>query len=277
MIFYLKVYRSNCSPGVRIIGPPQFCTLMLRSLQTPLRLGVRAASARTASAALFRNLHFNSKSYRPTAGFKVYSEELENDIRDQILSIPAKEKVFQNPDGSPRVPSDEELQKLAMLANLANKTRATFWDKFKLNEDQKAQLTQNDFFLREFADEGKLILDKIPKEDPITGEVTWEVVREGQKEGWETLTYYGYIPALVITLVFLMFLDNESPDDWAFEELKLRAQERFNEDLTSTNRDLTPEEIKKRDALIVERIISGDYDRLAGLKKAGSDMPASLL
>lgn len=224
-----------------------------------------------------RRLHLNSKSFAPSAGFSVFSEELEKEISDRVLSIPHQEKVFQNADGSQRMPSDEELQTMAQLANLANKSRYTVWDKIKLNNEQRALVAQNDHYLQAFAHEGKVILDKIPKEDPITGEITWEVVRQNQKEGWEGLTYYGYIPALVLTLVFMMFLDKETPEEWAYEELKLRAQERYNEDLSSSDSSLTEEEVKRRDALMVERILSGDYDRLAGLKKAGSDMPASLI
>jgi hypothetical protein len=248
---------------------------MLRSVHRHL-INARSRPLRLASVSL-RSLHFNSKSFQPSAGFTAFSEELEKEVSDQILKIPQQGKVFQNADGSQRIPDDEELKQVAQLAYLANKNRYTVWDKLKLNDEQRALLAQNDYYLQEFAHEGKAILDKIPKEDPITGEITWEVVREGQKEGWEGLTYYGYVPALLLTLVFMLFLDKETPEEWAYEELKLRAQERYNEDLTSSTGKLSEEEIKKRDALMVERILSGDYDRLAGLKKAASDMPTSLI
>ncbi|ANB13882.1 hypothetical protein AWJ20_4833 [Sugiyamaella lignohabitans] len=241
----------------------------------------RIAGRRTgamASTILQRGLKFQSKQYNPSPGFSVFSEELEQEIRHKLTSLPSSNKVFQNADGTARNPSDEELKVVAELGVLAQGDRATFLDRFRLSQEQRELLAENSYLLDDYVNNGKRILDKIPVEDPTTGEITWTVIRENQKEGWENLIYYGYVPALLISLFFALFLDKENISDWAMEELRLRAQERYNSGMEEINNsELSAEERKKQDALIVERIISGDYDRLAGLRKAGSDLPASLL
>lgn len=223
-----------------------------------------------------RGLKFDSKSYSASKGFAVYSEELERDILEKCQHVAPANKVFVNVDGTARSPSDDQLKNAASLGALADQPRASFIDQFKMNSQQRELWRLNSAVLAEYANNGRRILDKIPVEDPKTGEVTWTIIREKQKEGWENLMYYGYVPGLLIALGFALFLDKQSIGDWAVEELRLRAQERFN-DTSKPSSDLSAEELKNRDALMVERIISGDYDRLAGLRKAGSDMPSSLL
>ena len=212
-------------------------------------------------------------------GFQVFSEELELTIRKQIESLPSAGKVYQNPDGTTRNPSDQELKDVAALSYLANAKRMSYPDWFKLSREQMATFKHNQDDLSEFYSTGKRILDKIPVEDKETGEITWTIIREKQKEGWEGLIYYGYIPGGILCVFFALFLDKENISDWAMEELRLRAQERYNDTSTELINDgtLDAEELKKRDALIVERIISGEYDRLAGLKKAGAELPTSLI
>lgn len=223
-----------------------------------------------------RGIKFNAKDYPPSPGFKVYSGDLENAIAAQIKSLPDPSKLYQNADGTPKSPADIELKGAAALGALFDVSRASLLDRFKLSSEQALTLNENSAHLENFFLNGRRILDKIPVEDPATGEVTWTVVRENQKEGWEPIMYYGYVPGLLIALVFYFFLDKGSLSDWALEELRLRALEKFG-DKGDNDVKLSAEEKKERDELVVERILSGDYDRLAGLRKAGSELPSSLL
>lgn len=226
--------------------------------------------ARTIPRNMFvRGIKFNSKDYAPSQGFSKYSEDLENAIAAQIADIPDPTKAYQNSDGTPRQITDGELQKAAQLAALADVPRATLFDRFKLTLPQNQVLNQNSAKLTEYFLNGRRILDKIPVEDPATGEITWTIVRENQKEGWENIMYYGYVPGLFIALGFYYFLNKETINDWALEELRLRAQEKFGDKPSGSK--------KEQDDLIVERILSGDYDKLAGVRKAGADIPATLL
>lgn len=223
-----------------------------------------------------RGIKFLSKDYPVTQGFSKYSAELEQAIAATIAELPAPNKVYQNADGTVKEPSDKQLQSAAALGALMDTSRATLGDRFKLTTEQATVLNENTAHLQDFFLNGRRILDKIPVEDPATGEVTWTIVRENQKEGWENIMYYGYVPGLLIALGLYFFLNKETLNDWALEELRLRAQEKFGETADSSEK-LSPEEQKKRDDLVVERILSGDYDRLAGLRKAPSSLPSSLL
>uniref|UniRef100_A0A060T6B6 ARAD1B17886p n=1 Tax=Blastobotrys adeninivorans TaxID=409370 RepID=A0A060T6B6_BLAAD len=249
---------------------------MLRQL-TRTRLRPMAAPQGLASYARRTYAAINQADFRPSSGFQVYSEELEKDIRKRLDALPPPGKLFQNPDGTTRNPSDQELKEAAALSILSQAKRMSYGDYFKLSNEQMGLFRENNEDLTEYYSSGSRILDKIPVLDKETGEVTWQIVREKQKEGWEELIYYGYIPGALLAMFFALFLDRETVSDWAMEELRLRVQERYNDAASSSEEGLTPEERKKRDALIVERIISGEYDRLAGLKKAGQDMPSSLI
>lgn len=222
-----------------------------------------------------RGLKFLNNEYKPSPGFKLYSAELEAAIAKTLTSVPDPKKVYKNEDGTPKTPSDETLKQAAALGALVDVQRATLMDRFKLTNEQALQLNKNSYLMEDYFLNGRHILDKIPVADPVTGEVTWTIVREDAKEGWEPLMYYMFVPGLMIALFFYFFLDRQSLDDWAMEELRARAQARFGD--ASTDEGLSPEEKKKRDDLIVERIISGEYDKLAGLQKAGSDLPSNLL
>lgn len=220
-----------------------------------------------------RGLKFLAKDYAPSPGFKVYSEDLERAVHDAIQRLPASARIFQKADGTPRNPEDHELQTAAALGALNQEARASFSDKFKMSSEQATQYEENTALLEPYFLQGRRILDKIPVQDAATGEVTWQVIREGQKEGWENIMYYLYVPGLLGALGLYFFLNKENLSDWALEELKLRAQEKHGDKLEDIS---DPVEKKKRDDLVVERIISGDYDRLAGLKKA-AELPSSLL
>lgn len=227
-----------------------------------------------------RGIKFLSQDYPPDKGFKLYSSELEKAINDTITKHPANSIAFQNSDGTANqnLQSDEGLKIAAVLAQMSKTKRLTFLDQLKLTNEQKDLYNANEYHLDAYYTSGRQILDKIPYVDDVTGEVKWEVIRQHEKEGWENIIYYGYVPGLLIALAFALFHNSNTIADWAMEELRIRSSERYNDTASLGDESkLSPEEIKKRDALIVERIISGDYDRLSGLKKSAGDLPASLL
>lgn len=221
-----------------------------------------------------RGLKFLATDYPPTKGFSKYSEDLETRLAQAISDLPASAKLFQKSDGTPRNPMDSELQTAAAIAALTSQQRATLFDKFKMTSEQATQYQENSARLEPYFLQGRRILDKIPVEDAATGEVTWQIIREGQKESWENIIYYFYVPGLLAMGGLYFFLDKGSLSDWALEELRLRAQEQHGDALEEVS---DPAERKKRDDLIVERIISGEYDRLAGLRKNSTELPTSLL
>lgn len=215
-----------------------------------------------------------ARGFHSTKAIPAFKRIVEEDIRYYIDSLPPASKLYQNPDGTPREPSDLELHKLAHLSVLNEKRKLTLWDYLFLSEDNAKLYADNYTDIQNLlpnAENGASgnIIDKIPYEDG-DGNVKWRVVREVEKEGWEDLTRWGLIPAYLLFVAVYLFKDDEGINEWAYEELKLRALEELEgteaakETLSDENK--TPEEIKKRDELIMERILSGEYDKLAGLK-----------
>lgn len=221
----------------------------------------------TKSRLLTRGFHF-------TRAAPVFKKVAEEDIRYLIDSLPPASKLYQNPDGTPREPTDLELHKLAHLSVLSEKRKLSLWDYLFLSEDNAKLYADNYTDIQNLlpnTENGASgnIVDKIPYED-ANGEIKWRIVRETEKEGWEEITYYGLIPAYLLFLAVYLFKDDKGVNEWAADELRLRALEELEgtdaaiETLRNDNK--TPEEIKKRDELIVERILAGEYDKLAGLK-----------
>lgn len=226
------------------------------------------------SRLLTRGFHFTRIS-------PVFKKVAEEDIRYLIDSLPPASKLYQNPDGTPREPTDLELHKLAHLSVLSEKRKLSLWDYLFLSEDNAKLYADNYTDIQNLLPNSENgasgnIVDKIPYED-ANGEIKWRVVRENEKEGWEEITYYGLIPAYLLFLAVYLFKDDKGVNEWAADELRLRVMEELEgtEAAIETLRDdnKTPEEIKKRDELIVERILAGDYDKLAGLKINAQNLP----
>jgi len=222
------------------------------------------------STILSRGFH----TTRPTYAFKKVIEE---DIRYLIDSLPPADKLYQNPDGTPREPTDLELHKLAHLSVLNEKRKLTLWDYLFLSEGNAKLYSDNYTDILKLlpnSDNGASgnIVDKIPYEDEH-GNVKWRVVREIEEEGWEKPSRYLLTPALLIMMGIYLFKDDNGINQWAQDELKLRIMEEVEDGNTEAAKEAlkddgkTPEEIKQRDELIIERILSGEYDKLSGLKK----------
>lgn len=233
------------------------------------------------------NLPFSSLLKFKPAKFNV---ALEQDIRQKLDLLPSVTKIYSNPDGTPRVPSDEEFKTIAELQNLYYQRNHSEWN-FILPGIPKEQLNlfkDNTQDLKNFQfvtkDAGKII-DKIPYKDESTGELKWKIIRETEKaEGWEIPYFYIVLPifAYIAYSKYTAQMQRRATDgpDWADKELRLRAMEEyFQGDTEKAKQFLSDEgkskrEIRDRDDLVVARILAGDYDKLAELKKK---VPADLI
>lgn len=212
-----------------------------------------------------------------------FSYGLEQEIRTKLDSLPSVTKIYTNPDGTPRVPSDSEFKTIAELQNLYYQRNYSAWN-FILPGISKEQLElfkDNSQDLKNFQlvskDAGKII-DKIPYKDESTGELKWKVVRETEgAEGWELPYYYICLPVLLY-IAYSKYTTqtkrrNQDGPEWAERELRLRAMEDFFHGDTEkakeflSNEGKSDREIRDRDDLVVARILAGDYDKLAELKK----------
>lgn len=224
-----------------------------------LRSGSRLFAA-TAATAPRRLIHATPAAF-------AFRARVEEDMRYLLETLPPPHKLYQNPDGTPRQPTDLELHKLAQVALLGKRRTLNFWQQLMLSEQEAQMYFENSQYLEQLlpnATNGASgdIVDKIPFEQK-DGTIKWEIVRENDKEGWESLAYYGLVPALVLLVGVHVFKQDTGIDQWALDELKVRTLE---QDGTGADADQLLS-VKDKDNLIVERILSGEYDKLAGLKK----------
>lgn len=207
---------------------------------------------------------------------------VEKEIRSTINALPLALKLYQNPDGTPRDPTDDELKLLSKLGDLSSKRKLSLIESFTLAKDNADLYLDNQTDLENLVPSyangasGKIV-DKVPYEDG--GLIKWRVIRDNDKEGWEKVMYFGFVPAMFLTLGIVLFKPDDGIQQWAETELKLRAQEKYEgseeKAIESLKNNISPEERKKRDEIIVERILSGEYDRLAGLKLKAPKLPIS--
>ncbi|KAI5960193.1 uncharacterized protein KGF55_004916 [Candida pseudojiufengensis] len=212
-----------------------------------------------------------------------FNLQLEQDIRSKLDSLPSVTRIYTNPDGTPRVPSDSEFKTIAELQNMYYKRNYSEWnyilpniskESIKLFEDNSNDLK---FFQFVTKDAGKII-DKIPYKDDKTGTLQWKIIRETPKaEGWEIPYFYIVLPifAYILYVKYTAQVKASESDGpiWAEKELRLRAMEEYFHGDTAkaieflSNENKSKREIEDRDDLVVARILAGDYDKLSQLKK----------
>lgn len=207
---------------------------------------------------------------------RLFDLQLEQNIRSKIDSLPKLDNIFTNADGSRRKPSDAELETLAQLNYLSTQRTLSWMNNFNLTEEQENLYNDNLEDLSNLNVSTKKIVDKIPFSDPVTNEIKWKIVREDEREGWERVTYYLYIPLLIGLVGILILKQDDDIMTWADDELMLRLRETHPDDqeliealdnlIPELEVKLTRQQIDLRDAVIIERILSGDYDRLMSLK-----------
>lgn len=200
------------------------------------------------------------RQFHTTARALKFDLALETQIRDTIARLPAPSKLYKNEDGLHREPSESELKTLALLVSLASQRKVSLLQALTLSSEHSELARSNQNLLEELIPSyangapGKIV-DKIPYEE--NGEIKWKFVREGQKEGWEKIMYFSFVPACFLMLGIMMFKPDDGINAWADKELELRVKE-----------DLESQGAEKKDSIILERILAGEYDRLAGLMKA---------
>lgn len=233
---------------------------------------------------MFRpSLRSTTRLFHTTGKALKFDLQAEQEIRETINSLPAVNKLYQNTDGTPRTPSDDELKLLSKLTKLGADRKLSILESLTLKKEYESLYLDNQQDLENLIPSyengaSSKIIDKIPYEDATTGTIKWKVVRENQKEGWEKLMYYGFVPSVFLCLAIMLFKPEDGIQDWAEKELRLRAQEKYEgstENAIASLKDegKTDAEKKKRDEIIVERILSGEYDRLAGLKLNTPKLP----
>ncbi|ODV79750.1 uncharacterized protein CANTADRAFT_5466 [Suhomyces tanzawaensis NRRL Y-17324] len=219
-----------------------------------------------------------------------FNYQVEQEIRTKLDSLSSVTKIYTNPDGTPRVPTDQEFKTISELQNLYYQRNHSEWnfilpgiprEQLELFKDNSQDLKNFQFVTK---DAGKII-DKIPYKDETTGELKWKIVRETEKaEGWEFPYFYLVLPifAYVAYSKYTAQMKRRETDgpDWAEKELRLRAMEDYFHGDTEkakeflSNEGKSKRELRDRDDLVVARILAGDYDKLAQLKKK---LPADLI
>ncbi|ODV89478.1 hypothetical protein CANCADRAFT_20169, partial [Tortispora caseinolytica NRRL Y-17796] len=198
-------------------------------------------------------------------GFQKFNIVKEIELRKRLDAFPSGSELFYDSEGHMKQPDDAQLKEAAELAAISRESRVTIWDFLKLTDEQRELYFKNSQDLQQYYNSGREVLDKIPSVDQDTGAVTWRVVRKGDKESWERLWYYGYVPIVAFMALIYMFKEDSSVGQWAVDELRLRAAENAG-DNDEALASMTDAERKRRDALVVERILSGDYEKLTGTK-----------
>lgn len=216
-----------------------------------------------------------------------FNVELEHTIRKKLDSLTSVLKIYSNPDGTPRTPSDEEFKTISDLQNLFYKRNHSEWALMFLAKPEKQLYKDNSQDLLNFQfttkDSGNII-DKIPYKDE-QGNLKWKILRSTSKaEGWEFPLFYIVVPIFTYVLYakYTAQMQRRAMDgpDWAEKELRLRAMEEYFHGDTEkaleflSNNDKSEREIRDRDDLVVSRILAGDYDKLSELKKK---LPADLI
>lgn len=222
----------------------------------------------------------STRAFHISAPAKV-DVDAEVKCRELLDKLPTFEFLFQNEDGSKRTPSDTELKTIAYLNTYSKERKLSLFEQlFTFPKRYEDLYLKNDADLYKLKASSGLIIDKIPYEDTATGEIKWKVVRDGEeKEGWENLAHILFVPAFVFLAVSVFFRDDMDITEWAKRELlyrvKAKAQDendtavldtfkKYGDDPTSYKFDLAG--FDKNDDVIVERILSGEYDKLAKLK-----------
>lgn len=230
-----------------------------------------------------RGARFNfaaARSFHQTLP-KKFDIDAEIKCRELLDKLPTLEYLFQNEDGSKRTPSEAELKTIAYLNTYSKERKLSLFEQlFTFPKKYEDLYLENDADLYKLRASSGLIIDKIPYEDTATGEIKWKIVRDGEeKEGWENIAHILFVPAFCFLVVSIFFRNDMDVTEWAKRELlyrvKVKAEEendtavldtfnKYGEDPTSYKFDLAS--FNKNDDVIVERILSGEYDKLAKLK-----------
>ncbi|OUT20587.1 hypothetical protein CAS74_004250 [Pichia kudriavzevii] len=213
---------------------------------------------------------------------RIAKVDIDAEIKSSIFGTSLPERGWYQTD-----PSETELKTIAYLNTYSKERRLSLMEQlFTFPKKYEDLYLENDEDLYKLKASSGLIIDKIPYEDTATGEIKWKIVRDGEeKEGWENIAHVLFVPAFAFLVVAIFFRDDMDVTEWAKRELlyrvKTRAEEendtavldsfkKHGDDPTSYKFDLAA--FSKDDDVIVERILSGEYDKMAKLKVKQSSM-----
>lgn len=246
------------------IGQATRAAISLVGKQTVLK------SASVNFARQFHNTHYAGKVDIPA----------EKKCRELLDRLPNFEYIFQNEDGSKRTPSEEELKNIAYLNSYSEERKLNWLEVFTYPKLYKDLYLKNDQDLGKLKASSGLIIDKIPYEDTATGQIRWKIVRDNEgKEGWENIAHFLFIPAFCLLVATLFWRDDMDVTEWAKRELLYRVKDKAEKEGDKEALDTfkkfgdKPESYEfdlagfdKNDDVIVERILSGEYDKMRKLK-----------
>lgn len=199
--------------------------------------------------------------------------------RELLATLQPLEHLF---DPHHQQPSDDKLKTIAFLNKYSQERKLSLVEQiFTFPKEHEDLYLENDSNLYKLKASSGLIIDKIPYEDTATGEIKWKVVRDDEKsEGWEPIAHLMFIPAFVFLAAAIFFRDDMDVTEWARRELLFRIKQ---EAESEGNSDVLGEfqaaggdprkpsfDLAKFDAndeKVIERIMSGEYDKLAKLQQ----------
>lgn len=178
--------------------------------------------------------------------------------------------------------SEDKLKTIAFLNKYSKERKLSLMEQiFTFPKEYEDLYLENDLNLYKLRASSGLVIDKIPYEDTATGELKWKIVRDDEKsEGWETIAHLMFIPAFVFLSAAIFFRDDMDVTEWARRELLFRIKQEaevennseilneFNNaggDPRSVSFDLA--KFNSNDEKVIERILSGEYDKLAKLQQ----------
>ncbi|QPG73239.1 hypothetical protein FOA43_000547 [Brettanomyces nanus] len=247
--------------------------MLSRQIQGAAKQGLKFANRQAGWGCGLRSFH----SSHAACKVDIPAEEK---CRELLDKLPDYEYIFQNEDGTKRTPSEGELKTIAYLNTYSDERVLNWLEIFTYPRKYKDVYLQNDKDLGKLKASSGLIIDKIPYEDTATGEIKWKIVRDNEtKEGWENIAHYLFVPAFCLLAITLFWRDDMDVTEWAKRELLYRVREKASQEGDTEALEAfkkygdKPESYEfdlagfdKNDDVIVERILSGEYDKMAKLK-----------
>lgn len=201
----------------------------------------------------------------------------ETKCRDLLASLGPLEDLFHHADQLP----ESKLKTIAYLNSYSQQRKLSLWEQLvSFPKEHEDLYLENDANLYKLRASSGLIIDKIPYEDTATGEVKWQVVRDDARtEGWETIAHVMFVPAFVFLAAAVFFRDDMDVTEWAKRELLFRVKSEAEQEGNQAVLDefaLAGGDPRKpqfdlakfdaNDEKVIERILSGEYDKLAKLQ-----------
>ncbi len=136
----------------------------------------------------------------PSLGFDVFSESFEREIRNRLDILPNGGNIFQNYDGTPRIPKEAEVEELKQISVLARQRQISVTDIMKLNDEQRHLISKNGKDLQKYVNCGALkVLDYKPAiadgtssapEIPYNSTISWKESDINKRKRWQSMPFF---------------------------------------------------------------------------------------